>query len=252
MTGQQLRDVVLRAAGVPRRFTADSDGELLGRFVTGRDAAAFAEAVRRHGAMVLGVARRELGDTADVDDVCQATFLVLARKAAAVRRADAVGAWSVRRRPADRPQDDVVIGRRRQRETPLTDLPGPDTAAAVSLRDGLRVLDEELARLPDGYRVPLVLCYLEGRTQDEAAKQLGWSLGAFRGRLERGRARLRDRRLRRGVGLAILAAAAAARPTAVSAAMQSSIINTAAAVAAGEALTIPAAAAVLAEERSEP
>jgi RNA polymerase sigma factor (sigma-70 family) len=243
--GYNLHDVVLRAAGVPSRIAAASDGELLGWFVAQRDSAAFAELVRRHGGMVLGVARRELGDSPDADDVCQATFLVLARKAAVVRRKDTVGAWlySVARRVARK----IGAAKARRREAPLTELPGLDTTAAVSWRDGLRVLDEELGRLPDSYRVPLVLCYLEGRTQDEAARQLGWSLGAFRGRLERGRARLRDRLTRRGVGLAVLAAAAIARPGSVSAAVQSTIINTAAAVAAGEALSVSAAVAALAE-----
>jgi RNA polymerase sigma factor (sigma-70 family) len=247
VTGRKLHDVVLRAAGVSGRFVAESDGELLGRYVAARDSAAFAELVRRHGAMVLGVVRRELGDATDVDDACQAAFLVLARKAAAVRRPDTVGAWLyvVARRVARK--QGRALARRRGREAPLTDLPGPDTTAVASLRDGLRVLDAELARLPDVWRTPLVLCCLEGRTQDEAAKQLGWSLGTVRGRLERGRARLRDRLTRRGVGLAVLAAAAVARPGAVSAAAQTSIINTAAAVAAGEVFTVPAAVSVLAE-----
>jgi RNA polymerase sigma factor (sigma-70 family) len=246
----QLRDAVLRAAGAAGRFAAVSDGDLLGRFVANRDAAAFAELVRRHGAMVLAACRRELGPTADADDACQAAFLVLARKAAAVRRADAVGAWlyGVARRVARKHM--AAAARRRGREAPLADLPGPDTTAAVTWRDGLRVLDEELDRLPDAYRAPLVLCYLEGRTQDEAARQLGWSLGTFRGRLERGRARLRDRLTRRGIGLAVLAAAAVGLPgtaAAVPATMQSSIINAAVAVAAGEAIIAPAAVAALAE-----
>jgi RNA polymerase sigma factor (sigma-70 family) len=243
--GYNLHDVVLRAAGVPSRVAAASDGELLSWFVAERDSAAFAELVRRHGGMVLGVARRELGDSPEADDVCQATFLVLARKAAAVRRKDAVGAWlyGVARRVARK----IGAAKARRREAPLSELPGPDTTAGVTWRDGLRVLDEELGRLPDSYRAPLVLCYLEGRTQDEAARQLGWSLGAFRGRLERGRARLRDRLTRRGVGLAVLAGAAVARPGSVSAGMQITIINTVAAVAAGETLAIPAAVAALAE-----
>jgi RNA polymerase sigma factor (sigma-70 family) len=247
VSSYNLHDVVLRAAGVPSRVAAASDGELLNWFVAERDSAAFAELVRRHGGMVLGVARRELGDTPDADDVCQATFLVLARKAAAVRRKDAIGAWlyGVARRVARK--IGAAKARRRGREAPLTEIPGPDTTAVVSWRDGLRVLDEELGRLPDSYRAPLVLCYLEGRTQDEAARQLGWSLGAFRGRLERGRARLRDRLTRRGVGLAVLAAAAVARPGPVSAAVQSTIINTAAAVAAGETFTVPVAVAALAD-----
>jgi RNA polymerase sigma factor (sigma-70 family) len=247
VTVGKLHDVVLRAAGVTGRLASESDGNLLGRYVADRDAAAFAELVRRHGSMVLGVVRRELGDTTDADDACQAAFVVLARKAATVRRADAVGAWlyAVARRVARK--QGRTRARRRGREAPLEDRAGPDTTAAAALRDGLRLLDEELARLPATWRAPLVLCYLEGRTQDEAARQLGWTLGTVRGRLERGRARLRDRLTRRGVGLAVLAAAAIARPGPISAAVQTSIINTAAAVAAGEALSVPAAVAVLAE-----
>jgi RNA polymerase sigma factor (sigma-70 family) len=247
VTVGKLHDVVLRAAGVTGRFADASDGDLLGRYIADRDTAAFGEIVRRHGSMVQGVVRRELDDTSDADDACQAVFVVLARKAATVRRADAVGAWlyAVARRLARK--QGRMLSRRRRRETPLTDVPGADTTAAAGLRDGLRLLDEELARLPDGWRAPIVLCYLEGRTQDEAARQLGWSLGMVRGRLERGRARLRDRLTRRGVGLAVLAAASVARPGSISAAAQASIINTAAAVAAGEALSVPAVVAVLAE-----
>ncbi|HEY1381054.1 MAG TPA: sigma-70 family RNA polymerase sigma factor [Gemmataceae bacterium] len=250
MPGYRLHDVIRRAAGAAGRFAAAADGDVLGRFVADRDAAAFAELVRRHGGMVLAVCRRELGDTPDAEDACQATFLVLARKAAAVRRADAVGGWlyGVARRVARRLG--AAAARRRGREAPLADVPGPDTTAAVTWRDGLRALDEELGRLPDAYRAPLVLCYLEGRTQDEAARQLGWSLGAFRGRLERGRARLRDRLTRRGVGLAVLAAAAVGRPVdaaAIPSGIQTSIINTAAAVAAGEAVAAPAGVVAVAE-----
>jgi RNA polymerase sigma factor (sigma-70 family) len=245
--GYNLHDVVLRAAGVPSRVAGAADGVLLGWFVAERDAAAFAELVRRHGSMVLGIARRELGNGPDADDACQAVFLVLARKAANVRRGDAVGAWlyGVARRVSRKVG--AATARRRGRETPLAELPGPDTTAAISWRDALHVLDEELGRPPDSYRAPLVLCYLEGRTQDEAARQLGWSLGAFRGRLERGRARLRDRLTRRGVRLAVLAAAAVARPGQVAAGMQLTIINTATAVAAGEALAVPVSVAALAE-----
>jgi len=255
--GYNLHDAVLRAAGVPSRVAGAADGVLLGCFVADRDAAAFAELVRRHGSMVLGVARRELGNGPDADDACQATFLVLARKAAVVRHRDAVGAWlyGVARQVARKALRKRLASRERERpESCLKSHPAAahapgshDPSIAAAMSDLLHVLDEELGRLPDSYRAPLVLCYLEGRTQDEEARQLGWSLGAFRGRLERGRARLRDRLTRRGVGLAVLAAAAVARPEPVAAGMQITIINTAAAVAAGKALTVPAAVAALAE-----
>jgi RNA polymerase sigma factor (sigma-70 family) len=247
MPNHRLTDIVRRAAGAVTRLTSASDRDLLARFVTDGDADAFAELVRRHGPMVRGVCRRTLGNSHDADDACQATFLVLARKAGAIRRVDAIGSWlyGVARRTALRLRSKTV----RRQEAPIVEMPGPDTITEVTWRDGLRVLDEELARLPDAYRAPLVLCYLEGRTQDEAARQLGWTLGAFRGRMERGRARLRARLDRRGVGLAVLAAVLAAEPTAgaVPVGMMSTIVTTATAVAAGEAMAVPAAVAALAE-----
>jgi RNA polymerase sigma factor (sigma-70 family) len=247
MPSHRLTDVVRRAAGLAGRYATVADRDLLVRFVVDRDADGFAELVRRHGAMVRAVCQRTLENSADTDEACQAVFLVLARKAASVRRSDAVGSWlyGVARRTALRVRSTAA----RRREVPLIDLPGPDTSADVTWRDGLRVLDEELARLADAYRAPLVLCYLEGRTQDEAARQLGWTLGAFRGRLERGRARLRARLDRRGVGLAVLAAVLAAEPTAGAfpVGMVSTIVSTATAVAAGEAIAVPVSVAALAE-----
>jgi RNA polymerase sigma factor (sigma-70 family) len=249
MTGPRLSEFLRRVAGSAGRFTSASDRDVLGRFVADRDEAAFAELVRRHGGMVLGVCRRALGNTPDADDACQATFVVLARKAASIRRTDAVGAWlyGVARRAAAR----LRARTSRNAEVPLVELPGPDTTTDVTWRDGLRVLDEELSRLPEAYRAPLVLCYLEGKTQDEAARQLGWTLGAFRGRLERARGRLRDRLTRRGVGLAVLAAVATAQPGtagAVSVGMKVSILEAAMAVVLGEtAGAVPASVAALAE-----
>jgi RNA polymerase sigma factor (sigma-70 family) len=249
MPGRQIGEFLRRVAGSAGRFASASDRDVLAHFVADRDEAAFAELVRRHGGMVLGVCRRALGNTSDAEDACQATFLVLARKAAAIRRTDAVGAWlyGVARRAAGRLRARAARGR----EVPLGELPGPDTTADVTWRDGLRVLDEELGRLPEAYRAPLVLCYLEGKTQDEAARLLGWTLGAFRGRLERGRARLRDRLNRRGVGLAVLAAVATAQSgTAgvVPVGIKMSILKAAVAVTAGEAASaVPAGVAALAE-----
>jgi RNA polymerase sigma factor (sigma-70 family) len=248
----RLTDVVRRAAGVAGRVSNAPDRELLAAYVADRDADAFAELVRRHGAMVRGVCRRTLGNSADVDDACQAAFLVLARKAAAVRRADAVGSWlyGVARRVAWKARQKRAASRERVRPVVLEKGPVADASGSADLSDLLAVLDEELARLPDAYRAPLVLCYLEGRTQDEAARQLGWSLGAFRGRLERGRARLRARLDRRGVGLAVLAAVAASDATAgaVPAGIVGNIVTAATAVAAGDAVAVPAGVAALAAE----
>ncbi|MFO0807989.1 MAG: sigma-70 family RNA polymerase sigma factor [Gemmataceae bacterium] len=242
MPGHRLNDVVRQIGTAACRFA--SDGDVLARFVADRDDAAFAELVRRHGGMVLGVCRRALGHTADAEDAYQATFLVLARKAATVRKSDALSAWlyGIAFRVAGRLRAKAA----RRREVSLTEVPGPDTADAITWRDGLRVLDEELNRLPEAHRAPLVLCYLEGKTQDEAARQLGWTVGALRGRLERGRARLHARLTRRGIGLAALAAVltASAEAASVPTALRGAILG----VAAAEAASVPAGVAVVAEE----
>jgi RNA polymerase sigma factor (sigma-70 family) len=187
------------------------DGRLLADFVERRDGSAFAALVHRHGALVLNVCRRTLRDAADADDAFQATFLVLARKAASIRKGESLGSWlhGVAYRVACKLRADRA--RRERGAVPLAETAQPDTTAEVTWREVRCVLDEELAGLPDAYRAPLVLCYLEGKTQDEAARELGWTLGALRGRLERGRDRLRARLVRRGLTLsaAVLGAALA-------------------------------------------
>src|SRR5262249_8041124 len=152
---------------------------------------AFAALVGRHGPLVLGVSRRLLWDDRDAEDAFQATFLVLARKARSLRRPESVPAWlhGVARR---------VALRARRRRRPVASLSRlhepadwrPDPLAAVSVRELLVALDEEIARLPEAYRLPLVLCGLEGRSVEEAARTLGWSHGSVKGRLERGRKQL--------------------------------------------------------------
>jgi RNA polymerase sigma factor (sigma-70 family) len=179
-----------------------SDPELLERFARCRDEAAFEALVKRHGQMVLGVCRRVLRHTQDAEDACQATFLVLARKAATLRQGEALGSWLYRVAHHIALKARGVVARRTAGEVPAAK-PQADATEEVSWREALAVLDQELARLPAGYRAALVLCYLEGRTQDEAARQLGWSLGTLRGQLERGRAKLRARLLRRGIGLPV-------------------------------------------------
>jgi RNA polymerase sigma factor (sigma-70 family) len=218
-----------------------SDRELLAAYAADRDEAAFAELVRRHAAMVRGVARRLTGDLHAAEDVCQAAFLVLARRAAAGGWRESVGGWlhgvafrlgckaraAARRTPApagcpDRPAD-------------------PPAADAADLRT---LLDEELRRMPAGYRAALVLCYLEGLARDEAARRLGVSMAAVKGRLERGRELLRARLERRGCCLAVglTAAALAEAPEALSA----ECVGRLTAVAAGAA-AVPEVVARLAE-----
>jgi RNA polymerase sigma factor (sigma-70 family) len=188
-----------------------TDAALLGRFVRHRDEAAFAALVARHGPMVLGVCRRALGDAHDAEDAFQATFLVLARKAESVRPGDALAAWlhGVARRVARKGRAACTRRQRREARACAPDLPDPrpDPLAELSGRELLTALDAELQRLPEAYRLPLVLCCLEGRTQDEAARQLGCTPGSVKGRLERGRARLHARLVRRGLTLSAVLSA---------------------------------------------
>src|SRR5262249_50839165 len=179
-----------------------SDAALLRRFLGGRDERAFAALVDRHAELVYQVCWRVLGDAHDAEDAFQATFLVLARKAATVRPREALPAWlhGVARRVALKAR--TARARRPLAGTPLAAHPvdpRPDPLARLSARELLRIVDEELQRLPDGYRLPVILCCLEGRSQEEAALQLGWTPGSVKGRLERGRARLQQRLARPGL-----------------------------------------------------
>jgi RNA polymerase sigma factor (sigma-70 family) len=194
--------------------TASSDEQLLADFLAGRRDEAFAALIGRHGPMVLNVCRRILHDDHAAEDVFQATFLVLADRAGTiVRRASLAGfLHGVAYRLA-------VRARRRRLQALPADVcdkaPGP--VHELAWKEVLGILDHELGQLSDRYRAPLVLCHLEGRTQDEAARQLGWSLNTLRRRLAQGR-RLLEVRLRgRGVTLpaaltGVLAAGAVAMP----------------------------------------
>ncbi|HJT76306.1 MAG TPA: sigma-70 family RNA polymerase sigma factor, partial [Gemmataceae bacterium] len=210
-TGKLLRHVRQLLAGHDSQST--SDQELLRRFVVGREEAAFAALVRRYGPLVLGVCRRVLGHEQDAEDAFQATFLVLARRAASVRKQEALASWlhGTAHRVAAKAR--VTTARRRAGERRLAGRPSTEPADALTWGELRVVLDEELRRVPEQYRAPLVLCYLDGKTQDEAARQLGWTPGSVKGRLERGRSLLRTRLTRRGITLsaALLAAALAER-----------------------------------------
>jgi RNA polymerase sigma factor (sigma-70 family) len=177
-----------------------TDGQLLQRFAQGRDEGAFAALVRRHGPLVLGVCRRLLRDPNDADDAFQAAFLVLARKAGSIGDPGRLANWlyGVAHRVARKARAEAA--RRRARQQPLTDVPAHEPDRAADGEDLRRVLDDEVQRLPDKFRAPLVLCYLQGKTREEAAAQLGWGPGAVKGMLERGREVLRARLTRRGLG----------------------------------------------------
>jgi RNA polymerase sigma factor (sigma-70 family) len=238
--GTVLRHVGRLAAAGPAESTPDRG--LLERFVADRDEAAFEALVRRHAPMVLGVCRRVLRHSEDTEDAFQAAFLILARRAAAVRKSDSLGSWlhGVAYRVAANLRRDLA--RRRAREAVVSDPPEPAAAAEVSWQDVRVVLDEELARLPERLQAPLVLCYLEGKTRDEAARELGWSVGTLRGRLERGRDLLRSRLTRRGLALSAALLGAALTHDA-SAALSATLIGAAVKTTAGPVPTLVAALA---------
>jgi RNA polymerase sigma factor (sigma-70 family) len=188
-----------------------TDAALLARFLTYRDEQAFTALVDRHGPLVLQVCRRILGDAHDAEDAFQATFLVLARKADTVHPREALPAWlhGVARRVALKARAARI--RRSCKARPLalpTADPRPDPLAELSARELLALLDEEVRRLPEKYRLAVILCCLEGRSQEEVAQLLGWTPGSVKGRLERGRVRLHERLVRRGLTLSIALSAA--------------------------------------------
>ena len=145
----------VRTLGAAHGVAPPTDRELLDRFAADRDEAAFAALVERHGPMVLGVCRRILRNAHDAEDACQAAFLVLARKAGSVRQRDALAGWlqGVAYRVARRLRAD--IGRRDARQARTVPVPEPDAAAEATWREVRAVLDEELTRLPEGYRAAL-------------------------------------------------------------------------------------------------
>jgi RNA polymerase sigma factor (sigma-70 family) len=207
MATNRLGDVLqhLRKLNARQSVGNVEDSLLLERFVNNQDEAAFEELLGRHGPMVLDVCRRVLHDPAAVDDAFQATFLVLVRKAASIRKTELLANWlyGVAYRTAARARVDVV--KRRARESAVPARQAVDPLDEMTARELFAVLDEELNALPSQYRAPLVLCYLENRTRDEAAQQSGCSLSTLDRLLERGRALLKARMVRRGltVGLAL-------------------------------------------------
>jgi RNA polymerase sigma factor (sigma-70 family) len=177
------------------------DAELLGQFVECRDEAAFAALLARHGRLVLGACRQVLGNPQDAEDAFQATFLVLARKAGSVRRGESLAAWLHRVALNVARSARADDARRRQRERQACLMAQPSPAEGETPHDWQAVLHEEVDRLPDKYRLPVVLCYLEGQTHEGAARSLGWPVGTVKGRLARARDLLRGRLAGRGVTL---------------------------------------------------
>jgi RNA polymerase sigma factor (sigma-70 family) len=220
------------------------DGELLRRYMAGQDRPALEALVRRHGGAVLGVCRRVLGDLHDAEDAFQATFLVFVRKAGSIRPGALVGPWlyGVATRTALKAR--ALAARRRAREKPVDSLPDVAAPAEPEAADWLPLLDREVAGLPAKYRLPVLLCELNGVSRTDAARQLGVHEGTLSSRLARARKLLRTRLSRRGGGAAVLAAAVLfpmAAQAAVPQVLVESTVRAATAFAAGTALATPPA-----------
>jgi Flp pilus assembly protein CpaB len=225
------------------------DEDLVRRFCSGSDAEAFEVIVRRHGPMVLGVCRRLLGNDADADDAFQATFAVLARKAASLSHPEQLAGWlfQVAYRTARRAR---TIDRRRQaRLAPLREASVESPIAEVIWREFRPIFDEEIARLPEKLRLPVVHCFLEGRSKRVAARLLGWPEGTISSRLQQARELLRDRLARRGVALSTSTATVALLQATASAtvppALVASTVCSAPLAAAGASVFNPVTALAL-------
>lgn len=221
-----------------------SDRELLDRFFAQKDETAFRLLVQRHGPMVHATCLRVLKNEADAEDAFQATFLILARKAEAVR--GSAGGWL--HRVAHRAAVELKMNeaRHKQREKRAAAIPTNGAGQAAAWEQIEPILDEELAKLPDRYRLPLVLCYLEGKSRFEAAAELGCRESQLKGRLERGREALRSRLIGRGIpiGAGVLAGLLQHQTASTAAVSSVLIISTASAgTAAAAGAAIPAGVA---------
>jgi RNA polymerase sigma factor (sigma-70 family) len=192
-----------------RHDSPSPDAELLSQFISHNDEAAFESLLRRHGPMVLRVARRTVGNETDAEDVFQATFLLLARRAGAIRKRESVASWlhGVAHRLALSARSKYA--RRQVREREAAAARSVESSPDSAWSELEETLHEVLAQLPAKYRTPLVHCYLEGWTQEEVARQLGKPLGTVRSWLARGRELLRKRLVRRGISLSTEGASAA-------------------------------------------
>jgi RNA polymerase sigma factor (sigma-70 family) len=197
----QIQEVLHHLRGV-LRVPDDGrlpDGELLERFITRQDECAFGALLRRHGPMVLGVCRRVLGNIHDAEDAFQATFLVLVRKASSIVPRQQLAGWlhGVAWRTALKARTALCRRRRRERQALRPEAPEPE----ADLVELLPWLDRELSRLPEKYRLPVVLCELEGRSRKEVARLLGLPEGTLSSRLAEARKRLAARLARTREGL---------------------------------------------------
>jgi len=205
---------MLAGAAAARRLT---DLHLLRRFADDQDEDAFAEIMRRHGPLVLSVCRRVLGHEQDAEDAFQAAFLVLARKAGSIRKGESVGSflYGVAYRIAMKERG--KLARRRQREQPVERQAPAGPLYEAAFHELQMLLDEGVNHLPEKYRIPFVLCCLEGKSKSEAALELGWKEGTVSSRLAHARKELQQFLARKGVNLAAALMAAGIADNAASA-----------------------------------
>jgi RNA polymerase sigma factor (sigma-70 family) len=233
------RDPGLASASLARNNAVASDGELLSAFAARRDEDAFAALVRRHGPMVFGICRHQLGGIQDAEDAFQAVFLVLARKAEALRRPEGLAGWlhGVACRVARNARR--AAGRRLAREAQVVPGTPPTPAWEAAWREVQSILDEEIERLPEKYQTVFILCCLEGEGRADAAVRLGIKEGTVASRLAEARRRLQQRLAARGIALStVLGAAAVWSPPATATlpiALAATTTRTALAFAGGQA-----------------
>jgi RNA polymerase sigma factor (sigma-70 family) len=231
----------IRAVAVPESTRELSDGQLLEQFAARANGPAFAELVRRYGRLVWGVCRNVLGNDHDADDAFQATFLVLVRQAASVRKAAALSSWlhGVAYRVAMKAKRGAARRRAHERQAPQPPQARPVSESAW--RDLQAALDEEVHGLPDRLRVPFVLCFLEGKGPADVAGQLGWKVSTVRTRLSQARQELLLRLARRGVSLSAALCAATLCREAAGAALPTALATMTVRAALAEAAGKPGA-----------
>src|SRR5438094_3671828 len=185
---QHIRRAMLLRDGAGR-----TDGQLLQDYISRCDETALAALVHRHGPMVWGVCRRVLTNYHDAEDAFQATFLVLVRRAASIASPELLANWlyGVAHQTALKAR--ATVAKRKVRERQVTEMPEPVVVEQDHWNDLQPLLDQELSRLPDIYRVIIVLCDLEGKTRKEAARHLGLPEGTVGSRLARARVFLAKR-----------------------------------------------------------
>jgi RNA polymerase sigma factor (sigma-70 family) len=229
-----------------QRVHNETDDHLIRAFTANRDDSAFAALVRRHGPMVLHVCRRVLGHEQDAEDAFQATFLVLARNAASLRKKTSLTSWlhGTAYRTAMKAKQSAA--RRRKHEAQAPTRTPADPPDELRWREVRLLLDEEIAALPEIYRSVFILCSLESVSREEAARRLGVKEGTVSSRLTAARKRLQKQLVRRGVDLtAVLAAAALATPSALPAGLMAKTVEAALATATSEGMASVVSASVV-------